>query len=203
MTSIKIRQYDLPDSYLFENNVATTANIIWIPDETCIVLGRSNNPNDSLYLDNIINDNIPVYKRPSGGETVLLSNKMLVLSVVIKQTDFKSGKSYFKDYINKIIFVLESQGINDLEYKGISDITINDLKILGSAIYQNKFVVFYHAVLNVSESTSLIEKYIKHPKREPDYRKKRNHKEFVTSITKEKYNICINELKEAIEKEFQ
>lgn len=203
MTTIKIRKYDLPDSYLFENNVVTPANIIWIPDETCIVLGRSNNPNNSLCLDNIIKDNIPVYKRPSGGETVLLSNKMLVLSIAIKQTDFKSGKLYFKDYNTKIISALKSMGIKNLGYKGISDITINDLKILGSAIYQNKFVVFYHAVLNVSESTSLIEKYIKHPKREPDYRKKRNHKEFVTSIVKEKYNICINELKEAIEKEFQ
>lgn len=203
MTTIKIRKYDLPDSYLFDNKVDVPSNIVWIPNETCIVLGRSNNPNNSLYLDNIINDNIPVYKRPSGGETVLLSNKMLVLSIAIKQTDFKSGKLYFKDYNTKIISALKSMGIKNLGYKGISDITINDLKILGSAIYQNKFVVFYHAVLNVSESTSLIEKYIKHPKREPDYRKKRNHKEFVTSIVKEKYNICINELKEAIEKEFQ
>ncbi|MEE9574454.1 MAG: hypothetical protein V3W20_15470 [Candidatus Neomarinimicrobiota bacterium] len=203
MTSIKLRKYDLPDSYLFENNNVTSTNIVWEPNETCIVLGRSNNSDDSLYLDNIINDNIPVYKRPSGGETVLLSNKMLVISIAIKQTDFKSGKSFFKDYNNKIISALESLGIQDLRFKGISDITINDLKILGSAIYQNNLVVFYHAVLNVSESTSLIEKYLKHPKREPDYRKNRNHKEFITSLANEKYNISINELKKAVEKEFQ
>ncbi len=203
MTSIKLRKYDLPDSYLFENNIGTADIIVWEPNETCIVLGRSNNSDDSLYLDNIINDNIPVYKRPSGGETVLLSNKMLVISIAIKQTDFKSGKSFFKDYNNKIISALESLGIQDLRFKGISDITINDLKILGSAIYQNNLVVFYHAVLNVSESTSLIEKYLKHPKREPDYRKNRNHKEFITSLANEKYNISINELKKAVEKEFQ
>ena len=203
MTSIKLRKYDLPDSYLFENNNVTSTNIVWEPNETCIVLGRSNNSDDSLYLDNIINDNIPVYKRPSGGETVLLSNKMLVISIAIKQTDFKSGKSFFKDYNNKIISVLESLGIQDLRFKGISDITINDLKILGSAIYQNNLVVFYHAVLNVSESPSLIEKYLKHPKREPDYRKNRNHKEFITSLANEKYNISINELKKTVEREFQ
>lgn len=203
MVLIKIRKYDLPDSYLFDNNVDTPSYIVWIPDETCIVLGRSNNPNESLYLDNIINDMIPVYKRPSGGETVLLSNKMLVLSIVIKQTDFKSGKLHFQDYSTKIISALDSLGIKDLGYKGISDITIKDLKILGSAIYQNKFIVFYHAVLNVSESTALIEKYIKHPKREPDYRKNRNHKDFVTSIANEKYNISVNEIKDVIEKKLQ
>ncbi len=203
MTSVKIKKYDLPDSYLFENNIVKSTNLVWEPNETCIVLGRSNNSDDSLYLDNIMNDNIPVYKRPSGGETVLLSNKMLVISIAIKQTDFKSGKSFFKEYNNKIISALESLGIQDLSFKGISDITINDFKILGSAIYQNNFVVFYHAVLNVSESISLIEKYLKHPKREPDYRKNRNHKEFITSIANEKYNISINELKKTVEREFQ
>ncbi len=203
MTAINIRKYDLPDSYLFENKIGTSAIIVWEPNETCIVLGRSNNSRDSLYLDNIINDNISVYKRPSGGETVLLSNKMIVISIVVNQTDFKNGKSIFKDYNNKIISALESLGIQNLGFKGISDIAINDLKILGSAIYQNKLVVFYHAVLNVSESTALIEKYLKQPKRQPEYRKNRNHKDFVTSIANEKYNISINDLKNAVQIEFQ
>lgn len=203
MAPILVRKYTLPDSYLFENNIITPTNIVWIPSETCVVLGRSNNPNDSLHIENVLADNIPVYKRPSGGETVVLSNKMVVLSVAVKQTDFKSGKSYFKDYNTKIISVLKSFGIRNLGYKGISDITINELKILGSSIYQNKFVVFYHAVLNVDESVALIDKYLKHPKREPDYRNNRDHKDFVTSLVQEKYNISINEIKKALDKEFQ
>ena len=111
-------------------------------------------------------------------------------------------KIYFKDYNTKIISVLESFNIKDLGYKGISDITINDLKILGSSIYQNKFIVFYHAVLNVSESASLIDKYLKHPKREPDYRNNRNHLDFVSSLAQEKYDININEIRKTVEKEF-
>jgi len=203
MVSEIVRKYDLPDSYLFENDVVKSSSIVWIPDETCIVMGRSNNPSDSIFIEDVVADSIPVYKRPSGGETVVLSNKMVVLSIAVAQTDFKNGKSYFKDYNTKIISVLESFGIRNLGYKGISDITINDLKILGSSIYQNKFVVFYHAVLNVDESVSLIDKYLKHPLREPDYRKNRNHKDFVTSLFKENYNISIDKIKKAIEIEFQ
>jgi len=63
--------------------------------------------------------------------------------------------------------------------------------------------VFYHAVLNVCESVSLIDRYLKHPVREPDYRKNRNHKDFVTSIAQEKYNININEIRKTVELEFQ
>ena len=90
-------------------------------------------------------------------------------------------------------------GVDNLHYRGISDIAINDVKILGSALYENKDVVFYHAVLNVGESASLIDKYLKHPKREPDYRNNRNHKNFVTSLAKENYNISIDKIKIALE----
>jgi len=203
MISIREKKYNLPDSYLFENNVDTPIAKVWIPIETCIVLGRSNNLTESLFIEKVIEDKIPVYKRPSGGETVLLSNKMLVLSISVNQTALKSGKSYFKKYNTKVISVLKNLGINKLGFKGISDIAIGNLKILGSAVYQNKDMVFYHAVLNVCESISLIEKYLKHPKREPDYRIGRDHKEFVTSLEQEKYDVNILELKKNIEKEFQ
>lgn len=199
MTLITVRKYDLPDSYFYKNNIDTPLIKVWVPENTYIVLGRSNNPTDSLFMENINNDNIPIYKRPSGGETVLLTPKTLIISIAINQSGFKGGKIYFKLINNKIIDSLNSLGINDLIYRGISDIAINDVKILGSALYQNKDVVFYHAVLNVSESIELIEKYIKHPNREPDYRKNRSHQDFVTSLAKENYSINIDKIKIALE----
>lgn len=189
MDKIQVKEYFLPDSYLYQNNVEETAVKVWIPSEMCIVLGRSNNPDDSLVLDNVIKDNIPVYKRPSGGETVILSPNTVVISIALKQSNFKGGKTYFNLINNKLKESLQDIGIQNISLKGISDLAINDVKILGSALYQNKDVVFYHAVLNISESTELIEKYIKHPLRQPDYRKNRLHSEFVTSLEKENYKI--------------
>ena len=74
-------------------------------------------------------------------------------------------------------------------YKGISDIAIKDKKILGSAIYRSKDKIFYQAVLNVSENPQLFDKYLKHPKKEPDYRNGRLHSDFVTSFHAEGYVI--------------
>ncbi len=48
---------------------------------------------------------------------------------------------------------------------------------------------FYHAVLNISEDPELFSKYLKHPGKEPDYRKGRTHTEFVTSLWKKGYQI--------------
>lgn len=194
MNEFQVREYDLPDSYLYKNTFDSAKVEIWIPNNSCIVLGRSNDPESSLHLKNISEDDIPVYKRPSGGETVIITPNTVVISISIKQSNFKGGRTYFDIINRRIRNIMDESGIAGLELKGISDIAINNVKILGSALYQNKDIVFYHAVLNVSESTDMIERYIKHPQREPDYRKNRSHQEFVTSLRKENYNITSDQL---------
>jgi lipoate-protein ligase A len=203
MNEIQIKEYDLPDSYLYKNNADYPQVKVWIPDKECIVLGRSNDPDSSLNLSNIIEDKIPVYKRPSGGETVILTPNTLVISIAIRQINFKGGRTYFNIINNRIKGILKDIGVRDIELRGISDIAINNIKILGSALYQNKDIVFYHAVLNVSESTDLIVRYIKHPQREPDYRENRSHQDFVTSLMDERYSIPTNQLISLLEKELQ
>ena len=69
----------------------------------------------------------------------------------------------------------------------ITPLSIKEKKILGSSIYRTKDKIFYQAVLNISQGTELFERYLKHPKKEPDYRKGRNHNDFVTSIRAEGY----------------
>jgi len=44
-------------------------------------------------------------------------------------------------------------------------------------------------VLNISEDPGIFERYLRHPRREPDYRQSRKHSDFVTSLKKEGYNI--------------
>lgn len=199
MFQVEVREYDLPDSCLYEEKPDNISVKVWFPKETCIVLGRSNNADDSLIQENIIKDGIPVYKRPSGGETVILSKNTLIISIAIYQQQFKGGKKYFSTINNAIIDVLKKFNVNNLKFKGISDITIGEMKILGSALYQNKNTVFYHAVLNIAESPDLFSKYLKHPQREPDYRVGRTHTEFVTSLKRENYQIDIQKLIVAFE----
>ena len=137
----------------------------------------------------IEHDNIKVYKRPSGGEAVVLTPKTIVISAVSIYQNLTSPREFFKLYNNRIIDGLNSLGIKELYYKGISDISIKEKKILGSSIYRTKDKIFYQAVLNISQEADLFERYLKHPKKEPDYRKGRNHNDFVTSIYAEGYII--------------
>ena len=109
----------------------------------------------------------------------------------------RSPKRYFEMYNEIIIKALHSLGIKGLAQKGISDVCLRDKKVLGSSIYRNKDVLLYQAVLNISESVFSLEKYLKHPPREPNYRDKRSHKDFVTSLTAQGYHLSAEEIKKA------
>lgn len=191
--AIEVLKYDLKDFSIFESQKDYDF-CLWQPQDRLIILGRSNNPEEALNIDEVKNDNIKVYKRPSGGQSVILTSNTLVISVKVKIDNELNTQKYFKEINDKIMDALSSFGVKNLSMKGISDISIGNKKILGSSIYLRKNTLFYHAVLNISESVDVISRYLKHPSKEPDYRKGRSHKEFITSLIAEGYKINIAKL---------
>ena len=155
-------------------------------------MGQSNKPESSLNVEEVIKDSITVTKRPSGGETVILSPKTIVVSAVTLDNYTLPPRHFFQFYNETILAALTNLGIKNISHKGISDLAVDNKKILGSSIYRRKEKLFYHAVINYSESSEIIEKYIAHPKREPDYRKGRNHSDFVTSLVELGCEVDIN-----------
>ncbi len=175
-------KYKLPDIDLLQSDIVGLSFLVWRPDNYYAVLGASNNPETSLHQDAISEDAVIVQKRPSGGESVLLTPNTLVVSFNLHTKQKVNPKAFFA-YVNlTIIATLENIGFGDLSVKGVSDICIGDKKILGCSIYKNTYGILYQSVLNVCEDPALFSKYLKHPEREPDYRKGRNHEEFVTSL---------------------
>ena len=174
--------YPLPDSILIDPDTGDTAFMVWKPAETCIVLGSSNKAETAVHIEKAEADGINIYKRPSGGQTVILTTATLVVSIRFFSESLDNPRTYFRKINRLIIAGLATIGISNLSEKGISDIAIGNRKILGSSIYRKKNMVLYHAVLNVSESPEKISKYLKHPVREPEYRAGRDHGDFVTSL---------------------
>lgn len=198
---IEVKTYDLPDYKIF-NSDKILDFISWIPDRKYLILGRSNTAENSLVEELVLSDKIDVYQRPSGGEAVLLSENTLVVSCKFKIKNVLKTHEYFDKINKKIIKALENQNVKNLYQKGISDISINEKKILGSSIYRKSDTVFYHAVINISEDIDNIQKYLKHPRKEPDYRKGRDHKSFVTNLKDEGYNIDVEILRKDLQDMF-
>lgn len=194
---IEVKKYNLPDAHILTSSQEFICSV-WRPDKTYVILGRANNVSTSLLTKNIESDNVEVYKRPSGGETVILSPNMIVYSAKMKFQKSTNTRDTFARINSVLIKHLSGLGIKNLGSKGISDISIGIKKIAGSSMYLQKDVLFYHAVLNISEDPSLIARYLKHPTKEPGYREGRSHEEFVTSLKSEGYNIEFEDLSNKI-----
>ena len=194
--AVTISEYDLPDAFLFREG--TAGILVWQPQETVIVLGQSNSIETSLHSEAVAADGIRVTKRPSGGETVILTPATIAFTVARHFPVMVHFRDFFRMVNSVVIEGLGEMGVTELGSKGISDITIGNRKILGSSMRKVGNKLVYHAVLNLAEDPSLFSKYLHHPRREPDYRAGRRHDEFVTSIANEGYRFIPDDLTEML-----
>lgn len=149
-----------------------------------IVIGPSCKPELELNLKHCIADSVPIQKRRGGGGTVILVSGVVVTVVVGERKAGESALSIFDKIHNAMIALLENEGISSIEKKGISDLAIENRKVLGSSLYMGSspFCYYYQSSLLVSADISLMNRYLEHPPKEPDYRKGRGHETFCTTL---------------------
>ncbi len=174
---------------------------VYEAEQTEVVLGRAARAEDDVYLKKCAMDTVPVHKRAGGGGSVVLCRGVIVVSVAGRTTLPYHLKEHMNAVNKAVIETLENLGVRDLAIKGISDITIGDKKILGSSLHKKKNLVLYQGSLLVNPPLNLIAGYLRHPKKEPDYRKGRPHTDFITSLYREGYRLNTSKLIETLKKE--
>lgn len=198
--TVPVEPYNLPDLSLLKDKEGFSM-MVWQPDRKTLVLGQSNKAETSVFCQQAIADGISIIKRPSGGETVILTPETLVIAIGFSSNRLRNPSVYFVPVNNAIASALNRAGIGSVNRRGISDLALGEKKILGSSIYRTPTRVLYHAVLNVSESPETIARYIRHPAKEPDYRSGRQHADFVTSIRNQGFDVSVATLKVLIQEE--
>ena len=167
-----------------------------------VVVGKGSDPEEELLAENILLDRIPVIRRGTGGCAVVLSPEMAVVSLILENDPDKKQNEYFRQFVGVITNAFKKMGVENIEMKGISDIAINGLKVAGSSIFRSKDYVFFHSIINIAGNTRAMERYLKFPPRQPDYRLNRSHRDFVTSLKEQGYEIDIHEFEENLKSEW-
>lgn len=164
---------------------------IYEPQDYNIILGRSRTLSEDVFEEKCMEDNVKVWKRISGGGTVLLAPGMFVWDMIIPtKSQILNQNKWFKLFSQWVISILELYGIKKIEVKGVSDLTIDNRKISGTSLFIGKNKVLYHGTLLLDIDTKLFDKYLKYPDITPEYRKGRAHSEFVTTLNEQ--NIAID-----------
>ena len=166
---------------------------IYRPDKILVVLGRGSKPEKELNLDACRKDGIEIMRRHGGGCSVVLDPGNVIISVAFKAPGIGQNNKYFKKISDWLISGLERTGIKGIYHDGISDLVLKDKKIAGACIYRTKGLLYYSATLLFKADLELIERYLKHPPREPKYRYGRGHKDFITSLYPDFYSGSIDD----------
>ena len=174
-------------SFLFE---------LWQPEETAVVLGRSQTADREVNLSNCLKDQVPVLKRRGGGGAVVLMPGVLCFTIAFLSDLSISPYFFFKEINQFIIDELESTfHIDSLSQRGISDITIGVHKIFGCSIFKSRNLFFYQGSLLVDPDLEMVSRYLQHPSKEPDYRAGRPHADFISSLHQSGYPLSLEHLK--------
>jgi lipoate-protein ligase A len=70
----------------------------------------------------------------------------------------------------------------DIAIEGISDLAVDGRKVSGSAQRRKRNVLLFHGTILYRMQAGIVSRYLKQPKRQPDYRRDRSHCQFLRTI---------------------
>ena len=149
---------------------------------TAVVAGHGSTLALEVDIEKIIKDMIPVYRRHGGGCSILLDKGTAVVSAAFPAIGFSRIHEIFVKCTRWLIKGLTRTGITGVYQDGVSDLVIDNHKIGGSCLRRSKGFAYFSAALLVNSDLSLMDKYLLYPPREPEYRNKRDHLDFVRNI---------------------
>ncbi len=151
--------------------------------EVVVVLSRSRSPEREVNLQACACDAVPVVVRPSGGGAVVLAPGVVAASLLLAaepQTRFP--EPYFRRLCGTVARALAACGGPPVAARGISDLAIGERKVAGSSLRVFRDRVLFQTSVLVDADVRLLERYLRMPSREPQYRHGRSHRDFVLTL---------------------
>lgn len=183
---------------------------LWESDNYFVVLGAGSPLWTDVHVDSCRAAGVPILRRCSGGGTVVQGPGCLNYTLVLDKErrpeleSIGSTNEYILTRIAeavKVAFGRSGGGgvFGDVEptVRGISDLTVGDLKFSGNAQRRRKRFVLFHGTVLYNFDLGKISECLGWPERTPDYRGQRAHKDFITNI-----GLPAEALKQAIAEEW-
>jgi lipoate-protein ligase A len=156
----------------------------WESDAHAVILGASSRLTRDVRLDACQAEHVPVFRRSSGGGTVVIGPGALNVTLVLP-LDAGTGLGAV-DVAQRFALEPIANGldalISSVRLQGSSDLTLGDRKFGGSAQRRLRRYFMVHASLLYDMDLDRLERYLSIPDRQPDYRGGRTHADFVTNL---------------------
>ena len=167
-----------------EENESRPVLRFWESDRYFVVLGRSSRLREDVHVDACRKDSVPILRRASGGGTVLQGPGCLSYAVVVPiqlHADLRDIRLTNTFILQRMARAL-ARWQPAVDVQGISDLAVKGWKIAGSAQRRTRTTLLFHGTILYAMHAAIISRYLKQPKRQPDYRADRPHAEFLQTI---------------------
>jgi lipoate-protein ligase A len=153
----------------------------WWGGPPAVVIGFSEKPDQTVNQNACRDLGIEVLKRFTGGGSVLQTAGVLNYSLTIPTNRIIDPQNAFQPGMDFLLDLIGSFGLVGAT-RGISDVAVEGRKVSGNAQAQRRGALLVHGTLLIDFDYELAEKALKHPLREPEYRRGRNHRDFLISL---------------------
>lgn len=158
----------------------------WAAPVHFVVLGYGKRAADEVNLPECERLGIPVLRRTSGGGTVLQGpgcfNYNLVLPI---ESDAELATI---TGTNRRIMETHRRVFSELlgapvRQRGCTDLALGDLKFSGNAQRRKRRCLLFHGSILTGMDFALIERALRMPSQQPEYRQQRRHADFLTNVS--------------------
>ena len=159
----------------------------WESRDPFVVLGYSCRIDAEVNLDACVAHSVPVLRRCSGGGTVVQGPGCLNYTLILRIPEHDSPLMNVTT-TNAFIMKRHADALahacpaGKIEVRGISDLTMGDLKFSGNAQRRKHHYLLFHGTFLYSFDLNLVEQLLLPPPRQPDYRANRTHRTFLKNL---------------------
>jgi lipoate-protein ligase A len=155
----------------------------WQSHMPFVVLGYSNKIATEVNRAECERRHIPILRRSSGGGTVLQGPGCLNYNLTLPISDETASITATNHFVmERHRSALSTLLGREVQKQGCTDLTLGLLKFSGNAQRRKSRALIFHGSFLLHFDLDLIEAVLTHPTKEPDYRARRSHREFLTNL---------------------
>ena len=166
-----------------EEGLAEEILRFWEPSEYFVVVGYANKVTDEVHHLFCDFSGIPILRRCTGGGAVLQGPGVLNYSLILRA----DGELHNIPATNGFILKHHQAALATLlrapvEIQGHTDLAIGGLKFSGNSQRRKKRFLLFHGSILIHLDIDLVEKTLRFPSRQPEYRLGRSHSDFLMNL---------------------
>ncbi len=157
----------------------------WETAAAFVVLGYVCKIADDVSAEECKTRGVPILRRSSGGGTVLQARGVLNYALILpieNGTPSENLTTTNAFVMQKTREALQPFVSEEISIRGITDLSIGDLKFCGNAQRRRRNWLLFHGAFLLDCDINLMSAILKLPPRQPDYRAQRTHADFVANL---------------------